>query len=53
MRTQAGTYVKEFVHGDFGRCTPHLGALLPGGSAATHTEILQLDVLEVHMPDWP
>ncbi|KAG1678042.1 hypothetical protein FOA52_000838 [Chlamydomonas sp. UWO 241] len=48
LRTQAGTYVKEFCHGDLGRTTPNLGTLL-----GCRTEILQLDVLEVHMPDWP
>jgi tRNA pseudouridine synthase 10 len=26
--TQAGTYVKEFVHGDFGRTHPNVGSLL-------------------------
>ncbi|KAK4348889.1 hypothetical protein RND71_031644 [Anisodus tanguticus] len=34
--TQAGTYIKEFVHGDFGRTQPR-------------TEILQLDVTDVKM----
>ena len=40
LTTQAGTYVKEFVHGDFGRTHPNLGSLL-GCSA----DILQLDVM--------
>lgn len=40
--TQAGTYVKEFVHGDFGRTFPNVGSLL-GCSA----DILQLDVLGI------
>ena len=40
LTTQAGTYVKEFVHGDFGRTRPNLGSLL-GCSA----DILQLDVM--------
>ncbi|KAJ1628557.1 hypothetical protein T492DRAFT_908289 [Pavlovales sp. CCMP2436] len=44
--TQAGTYVKEFVHGDFGRTFPNLGSLL--GCAA---DILQLDVLDVLDPE--
>ena len=50
MRTQAGCYVKEFVHGDLGRSLPNLGSLLE-----MRTEILQLDVLSVHMGDaqWP
>ena len=32
-------YVKEFVHGDFGRTKPSLGDLLN-----TETDILELDV---------
>ena len=43
LTTQAGTYVKEFVHGDFGRTSPNLGALL--GCAA---DIMQLDVMGLH-----
>lgn len=49
LRTQAGAYVKEFCHGDWGRTRPCLGDLLGG----VHAEIVQLDVLAVHMPDWP
>ena len=33
------SYIKEFVHGDFGRTKPNLGQLLN-----TETDILQLDV---------
>lgn len=40
--TQSGTYVKEFVHGDFGRTVPSVGSLL-GCSA----DILQLDVTAI------
>ncbi|KAJ7375870.1 Putative tRNA pseudouridine synthase Pus10 [Desmophyllum pertusum] len=47
LKTQAGTYVKEFVHGDFGRTKPSLGDLLK-----TETDILQLDVESVDV-DWP
>jgi tRNA pseudouridine synthase 10 len=43
---QAGTYIKEFVHGDGGRTTPNLGSLLSCDGPA---EIIFLDVLEVHM----
>lgn len=43
MTTSAGTYVKEFVHGDLGRTTPSVGDLL-----GTRADILQLDVLDVH-----
>ncbi|PFX29421.1 putative tRNA pseudouridine synthase Pus10 [Stylophora pistillata] len=47
LKTQAGTYVKEFVHGDFGRTKPSLGDLLH-----TETDILELDVESVDV-DWP
>eukprot|EP00042_Codosiga_hollandica_P038487 m.313112 g.313112 ORF g.313112 m.313112 type:complete len:205 (-) comp55408_c0_seq6:30-644(-) len=39
LSTQAGTYVKEFVHGDFGRTVPSLSSLL-----GTKADILSLDV---------
>uniref|UniRef100_A0ABM5FCG6 tRNA pseudouridine(55) synthase n=1 Tax=Pogona vitticeps TaxID=103695 RepID=A0ABM5FCG6_9SAUR len=39
LKTQAGTYIKEFVHGDFGRTKPHIGSLL-----GTTADILELDV---------
>ncbi|GBG67154.1 hypothetical protein CBR_g81579 [Chara braunii] len=42
--TQAGTYVKEFVHGDMGRTQPHLGEIL-----GCETDILKLDVTEIKM----
>lgn len=48
MRTQAGTYIKEFVHGDLGRSTPSMCSLL-----GMEVQILQLDVLEVHLENWP
>ena len=44
MTTQAGTYVKEFVHGDFGRTSPNVGTLL-----GCPCDILQLDVTDVDM----
>ncbi|KXZ55899.1 hypothetical protein GPECTOR_2g1450 [Gonium pectorale] len=97
LRTQAGAYVKEFCHGDLGRCRPCLGDLLArmqmrssataagtaaveaaeagavetrngaaaagagvaaGGEAGkdvpyVHVEIVQLDVLDVHLENWP
>lgn len=46
LETQAGTYVKEFVHGDMGRTTPHLGLLLNA-----RTDIIQLDVVGMAMQD--
>ena len=45
--TQAGTYIKEFVHGDFGRTQPNVGTLL-----GCDADILSLDVLEVQL-QWP
>ncbi|XP_039674996.1 putative tRNA pseudouridine synthase Pus10 [Perca fluviatilis] len=47
LKTQAGTYIKEFVHGDFGRTKPNLCVLLK-----TDTDILELDVESVDV-DWP
>ena len=46
LRTQAGTYVKEFVHGDAGRTAPSLGDLL-----GCKAEIIQLDVTAIN-DDW-
>ena len=46
LRTQAGTYVKEFVHGDAGRTAPSLGDLL-----GCRAEIIQLDVTAIN-DDW-
>eukprot|EP01104_Vermistella_antarctica_P021223 TRINITY_DN943_c0_g1_i1.p1 TRINITY_DN943_c0_g1~~TRINITY_DN943_c0_g1_i1.p1 ORF type:complete len:716 (+),score=154.53 TRINITY_DN943_c0_g1_i1:138-2285(+) len=45
--SQAGTYIKEFIHGDRGRTTPSFGSLLN-----CDAEILQLDVLDVYQ-DFP
>lgn len=50
METQAGTYVKEFVHGDFGRTKPSLADLL--GVECGEVDILELDVEDVDM-EWP
>lgn len=43
FRTEAGTYVKELIHGDEGRTRPSLAELLDA-----RTEVLELDVLAVH-----
>ena len=48
LKTSAGTYVKEFVHGDDGRTIPSVATLLDCKSA----KCLSLDVLEVFL-DWP
>ena len=42
LRTSAGTYIKEFVHGDLGRTQPNIGSLL-----RCDADILQLDVTAV------
>jgi len=42
----AGTYIKEFVHGDLGRTVPNVGQILQ-----TESDILQLDVTNVFEPD--
>ncbi|EGF78467.1 hypothetical protein BATDEDRAFT_90402 [Batrachochytrium dendrobatidis JAM81] len=48
MKTSAGTYVKEFVHGDNGRTEPCLASLVGVESA----KVIELDVLEIHL-SWP
>lgn len=45
--TQAGTYVKEFVHGDFGRTKPSVGDIINA-----EVDILALDVISIDL-DWP
>nr|XP_045003522.1 tRNA pseudouridine synthase Pus10 isoform X2 [Jaculus jaculus] len=47
LKTQAGTYIKEFVHGDFGRTKPNIGSLMN-----ITADILELDVESVDV-DWP
>ncbi|KAG8192038.1 hypothetical protein JTE90_025304 [Oedothorax gibbosus] len=47
IETQAGTYVKEFAHSDFGRTVPNLGTLLN-----TTADILELDVESIEL-EWP
>ncbi|CAI8606498.1 unnamed protein product [Vicia faba] len=42
--TQAGTYIKEFVHGDLGRTHPSIGSMF-----GCRAEILQLDVTDIKM----
>lgn len=46
LQTQAGTYIKEFVHGDAGRTKPSVGDLLE-----CKAQILQLDVTAIN-DDW-
>lgn len=45
--SSAGSYIKELVHGDFGRTQPNLITLL-----GLETDILALDVEEVRL-EWP
>jgi tRNA pseudouridine synthase 10 len=47
FKAQAGTYVKEFVHGDFGRTVPNLCYLLN-----TQIDIIALDVTNISL-EWP
>lgn len=47
LKTQAGTYVKEFIHGDFGRTKPNLGDLI-----GMEVDIAALDVIAINL-DWP
>ncbi|EFC36503.1 predicted protein [Naegleria gruberi] len=50
--TSAGTYVKEFIHGDFGRTEPSFGTLLAKlfeRSLPFDSQILQLDVMEIEI----
>ena len=47
LKTSAGTYIKEFVHGDLGRTQPNVGSLL-----GCEADILQLDVTAVET-DFP
>ena len=47
LETQAGTYIKEFVHGDFNRTTPNLCEIL-----GREIDIVALDVDDVTL-EWP
>lgn len=48
LKTSAGTYVKEFMHGDDGRTIPNLHTLLDCKGA----DVISLDVMKVFL-DWP
>lgn len=45
--TQAGTYVKELVHGEFGRTEPSITSLI-----GTEIDIVALDVMNIEL-DFP
>ncbi|KAF8937477.1 putative tRNA pseudouridine synthase Pus10 [Dissophora ornata] len=44
LHTEAGTYIKEFVHGDLGRNLPSLASIV-----GCEADIMELDVLEVDL----
>lgn len=46
LLTEAGTYIKEFVHGDFGRTEPSLSTLL----GDCDTDLVELDVMVIIFP---
>lgn len=50
LETQAGTYVKEFIHGDFGRTVPCVADLM--GLCPDDVDIIELDVEDIDL-DWP
>lgn len=45
--TQAGTYIKELVHGEFGRTEPSIQSII-----GQPVDIISLDVLAIDL-DWP
>ena len=51
LESSAGMYIKEFVHGDFGRTSPSLKDLLT--ESPNVCDILTLDVLEVEAVEYP
>lgn len=57
LKTEAGTYIKEFVHGDLGRTRPSLGCILWGENHCKNPshliDIIELDVLCINLPNWP
>lgn len=48
LQTSAGTYVKEFMHGDEGRTVPSIGDFLECGKVVVES----LDVTKVFL-EWP
>ncbi|MFH4982438.1 hypothetical protein AB6A40_009147 [Gnathostoma spinigerum] len=50
IEAQAGTYIKEFVHGDFGRTRPSVAELIECKHG--EVDIIDLDVEKVDL-DWP
>lgn len=48
LRAQAGTYIKEFVNGNFGRTVPSITSIL-----GSFSDCLELDVLEIDIATIP
>jgi tRNA pseudouridine synthase 10 len=46
LETSGGTYIKEFVHSDFGRTEPSLGGLI-SPDVPIECQLMQLDVIRV------
>lgn len=47
VTTQAGTYIKEMVHGEFGRTQPSICSII-----GQEIDIVTLDVVDIDL-DWP
>lgn len=47
ITTGAGTYIKEFIHGDFGRTTPSISSIIE-----QDIDIIALDVNAIDL-EWP
>lgn len=47
ITTQAGTYVKELIHGEFGRTHPSIFSIID-----QWIDIVSLDVINIEL-DWP
>lgn len=45
LEAEAGTYIKEFCHGDFGRTQPNVGTLLGN----VEVQIAELDVVHISL----
>ena len=53
LKTSAGMYIKEFVHGDFGRTTPSLRMLIQDYcQKSVWCDINNLDIVNVEL-EWP
>ena len=48
MSTNAPKFIKEFIHGDFGRTEPSIKSLLK-----LPIELVELNIISVEMKNWP